>query len=154
MAGEDFIVTTKRKMCGHGNWNRHIDGKGECDADRPSQSTGVNPSRKQKHCPSSCPSSQAQRGTYHPDNYQNLEYLWTILKSLSMYGYVKLKSEAFWVFPAENIICVISTETCRLEKLHNFCPLSYRLLGKDDKNNVEHVNDIIFIVLTLWVRVL
>ena len=62
----------------YGSWNRHVCRKGKFAADRHSQSTGVNPSRKQRCCSPSCLLSQAQRDTSDPDNSQNLGYWLTI----------------------------------------------------------------------------
>ena len=65
---------TKSLWCG--SWNRNACHQGKCAADRPSQSTGVNPSRRQRCCSPSCLWSQAQRN--NPDNSHNLGYWLTI----------------------------------------------------------------------------
>ena len=63
----------------YGSWNRQVCGKGKGAADRPSRSTGVNPSRnKQRCCSPSCLWSQAQWDTSDTDNSQNLGYWLTI----------------------------------------------------------------------------
>ena len=55
-------------------WNGHVCRKEECAADRPSRSTGIYPSRKQKCCAQSCLLSQVQRDTSKQDDPQNLDY--------------------------------------------------------------------------------
>ena len=66
---------------------------------RPSRSTGVNPSRQQKYYSPSCLWSQAQWDTYGPDYSQSLNYIWINYKWITqnfkwplMYLYVKLNS--------------------------------------------------------------
>ena len=62
----------------YGRWNRHVCHKGKCAADRPAQSTRIDPSMKQSCCSQSCLLSQVQRDTSDQDNSENLDYYLTI----------------------------------------------------------------------------
>ena len=77
----------------YGSLNHHVCRKGKCAADRPSRSTGVDPSRKQMYCSQSCVLSQAQRDTSDLDNSQNLDYWLTILyRCIDMWSWTEMLS--------------------------------------------------------------
>ena len=73
-----YIVTQERKICDMEieivtfvikSWKYEVD--------RPSQSTKVNPGKKEKYCSLSCLWSQVQRGSSDQGNSQTLCCLWT-----------------------------------------------------------------------------
>ena len=120
------------------SWNRHVCRKGKCAADRPSRSTGVNPSRKQRCCSPSCPWSQAQRDTFDPVNSKYLGFWLTIRhRCICMWSWTEilffsfqLRAKTVWI-----PLCM-STEICRIGEGYNLCQLECRLSVRKPFENV------------------
>ena len=154
----------------YGSWNRHVCRKGKCAADRPSRSTGVNPSRMQRCCSMSCLSYQAQRNTSDQDNSKNLGYLLTIRhRCICMWSWTEmltfsfeLRAKTVWI-PLR-----MSTEICRLGEGHNLCPLECRLsVGKSlppppkttkivstRNSSMLMISSSVYLVFRIWVVIL
>ena len=73
---ECYCSGTERLWCG--DWNHLVCRRSKCEVDHPSQSTVVNPGKKQKWCSLLCPWSQVQQDTSGQDNFRILGCLWTI----------------------------------------------------------------------------
>ena len=122
-----YCYSGTERLC-HWNWHRHMCRKGKFKADHPTWSIWANPSRKQKCCSSSCLWSQVQWDTSGPDNYRNLNYLWTICHwCICMWSgtgilFISGREQKTAWFPL-----LVSTEICWLVEGHNWGPLECRL---------------------------
>ena len=148
----------------YGSWNRHVCRKGKCAADRPSRSTGVNPSRKQICCSPSCLWSQAQQDTSEVDHSQNLDY-WLAERHRCIYMWSWTEIPTF--FPAESKNCMnsASCEYRNMSVRRGALPV-FAFIGmpticwktfpqKTTKMfcaRNKHVNDVIFSVLAVRIR--